>query len=75
MRYLRESLTGVARAIDDGLDVRGYFHWSLIDNFEWAFGYRLKFGIVAVDRETQARTIKPSARWLADVIRGNALDD
>jgi beta-glucosidase len=75
VRYLRESLTGVARAIDDGLDVRGYFHWSLMDNFEWAFGYRLKFGIVAVDRATQTRTIKPSARWLADVIRANALDD
>jgi beta-glucosidase len=75
VRYLRESLTGVARTIDDGLDVRGYFHWSLMDNFEWAFGYRLKFGIVAVDRGTQARTVKPSARWLADVIRRNALDD
>jgi beta-glucosidase len=75
VRYLRESLAGVARAIDDGLDVRGYFHWSLMDNFEWAFGYRLKFGIVGVDRTTQARTVKPSARWLSDVIRANALDD
>ena len=75
IRYLRDSLAGVARAIADGLDVRGYFHWSLMDNFEWAFGYRLKFGIVAVDRATQARTVKPSARWLAEVIRANALDD
>jgi beta-glucosidase len=75
VRYLRESLAGVARTIADGLDVRGYFHWSLMDNFEWAFGYRLKFGIVGVDRTTQARTVKTSARWLSDVIRANALDD
>jgi beta-glucosidase len=73
--YLRDSLAGVARTIDDGLDVRGYFHWSLMDNFEWAFGYRMKFGIVGVDRETQLRTVKPSARWLAEVIRNRALDD
>jgi len=67
--YLRDSLTGVARTIEDGLDVRGFFHWSFMDNFEWAFGYRMKFGIVAVDRATQARTVKPSGQWLADVIR------
>ena len=75
VRYLRESLAGVARTIDEGFDVRGYFHWSLMDNFEWAFGYRLMFGIVAVDRATQARTVKPSARWLSTVVRTNALDD
>jgi beta-glucosidase len=75
VRYLRDSLAGVARTIDDGLDVRGYFHWSLMDNFEWAFGYRMKFGIVAVDRSTQLRTVKPSARWLSQVIRTNTLDD
>jgi beta-glucosidase len=75
VRYLRESLAGVARTIADGLDVRGYFHWSLMDNFEWAFGYRMKFGIVSVDRSTQVRTPKPSARWLAGVIERNALDD
>ena len=74
VRYLRDSLTGVARTIDDGLDVRGYFHWSLLDNFEWAFGYRMRFGLVAVDRTTQQRTVKPSARWLAEVIRANRLD-
>jgi beta-glucosidase len=75
IRYLRESLEGVARTIADGLDVRGYFHWSLMDNFEWAFGYRMKFGIVGVDRLTQVRTVKPSARWLSEVIRANALSD
>jgi beta-glucosidase len=75
IRYLRESLEGVARTIADGLDVRGYFHWSLMDNFEWAFGYRMKFGIVGVDRLTQVRNVKPSARWLSAVIRANALVD
>jgi beta-glucosidase len=63
----------VARAIDDGLDVRGFFHWSLLDNFEWAFGYRMRFGIVGVDRTTQERTIKPSARWLSEVVKSNRL--
>jgi len=75
VRYLRESLTGVGRTIADGLDVRGYFHWSLMDNFEWAFGYRMRFGIVGVDRTTQQRTVKPSARWLSQVIASNTLDD
>ncbi len=72
--YLRDSLAGVARTIDDGHDVRGFFHWSLLDNFEWAFGYQMRFGLVAVDRATQTRTIKPSARWLANVVKTNTLD-
>ena len=71
--YLRDSLAGVARTVADGLDVRGFFHWSLLDNFEWAFGYRMQFGLVAVDRATQARTVKPSATWLANVIRGGSV--
>ncbi|MCJ7436855.1 MAG: family 1 glycosylhydrolase [Acidimicrobiia bacterium] len=73
VRYLRASLEGVARTIDDGIDVRGFFHWSLLDNFEWAFGYLMAFGLVAVDRTTQARTIKQSARWLSEVVRTNRL--
>jgi beta-glucosidase len=71
IRYVRDSLTAIAHTIDDGIDVRGYFYWSLLDNFEWAFGYRMRFGIVAVDRATQARTVKPSAHWLAEVVRTN----
>jgi len=74
IRFLRESLTGVKRAIDDGLDVRGFFHWSLLDNFEWAFGYRMHFGIVGVDRTTQQRTVKSSGHWLSEVIKANRLD-
>jgi beta-glucosidase len=71
--YLKDSLLGIAQTIDDGVDVRGFFHWSLLDNFEWAFGYQMRFGIVAVDRATQTRTVKTSGRWLADVIRANAV--
>jgi beta-glucosidase len=73
IRYLRDSLAGVARTIEDGIDVRGFFHWSLLDNFEWAFGYQMRFGLVAVDRDTQQRTLKPSARWLSEVVRTNRL--
>jgi beta-glucosidase len=57
------------------VDVRGYFHWSLLDNFEWAHGYRPTFGLVAVDRTTQARTPKPSARWLGQIARSNRLTE
>jgi beta-glucosidase len=69
IRYLDEALTGVRGLLDDGFDVRGYFQWSLLDNFEWTFGYRPKFGIVEVDRTTFARTLKPSAQWFADATR------
>ena len=72
--YVRQALSGVLDAIDEGIDVRGYTYWSLLDNFEWALGYRPRFGIVGVDRATFARTAKPSARWLASVAAANALD-
>jgi beta-glucosidase len=69
IRYLGDALSGLHSLLDDGLDVRGYFQWSLLDNFEWALGYRPKFGIVEVDRTTFARTPKPSAAWYADATR------
>jgi beta-glucosidase len=72
--YVHDALAGVLDAIDEGVDVRGYTYWSLLDNFEWAMGYRPHFGIVAVDRETFARTPKPSAAWLASVAAANALE-
>jgi beta-glucosidase len=53
--------------------VRGYFVWSLLDNFEWAKGYALRFGIVHVDYQTQARIIKRSGQWYADVARENGI--
>jgi beta-glucosidase len=73
--YLRDALAGVLDTIAEGIDVRGYTCWSLLDNFEWAYGYRPKFGLVAVDRDTFVRTPKPSAYWLRDVARANALPD
>ena len=72
--YVRQALAGVLDAGAEGIDVRGYTYWSLLDNFEWAFGYKPRFGIVSVDRETFARTAKPSAAWLASVAAANALD-
>jgi beta-glucosidase len=71
--YVHAALGGVLRCLADGLDVRGYTYWSLLDNFEWAFGYRPRFGLVEVDRTTFARTPKPSARWFAEVVKANAL--
>jgi beta-glucosidase len=73
VEYYRQAVTGLKRAIDDGVDVRGYIAWSLIDNFEWMSGFAPKFGVVAVDRETQKRTIKPSAAFLGNIARRNSL--
>jgi beta-glucosidase len=69
VRYLSKALKGVRAVLDDGVDLRGYFQWSLLDNFEWTLGYRPQFGIVAVDRNTFARTLKPSATWFASATK------
>jgi beta-glucosidase len=66
--YLAEHLAATGAAIADGVDVRGYFCWSLIDNFEWARGYDARFGLVHVDYATQARTPKASYHWYRDFI-------
>ena len=71
VEYIKRALAGVLKCLGDGIDVRGYVHWSLFDNFEWNFGYRPKFGLLAVNRETQERTVKPSARYLGEVARRN----
>jgi beta-glucosidase len=71
--YIERALQGVTRCLTDGLDVRGYFYWSAFDNFEWQLGYRPHFGLIGVDRESFAITIKPSARRLGDIARKNAL--
>jgi len=68
IEYYSRSLAALRAAMDDGVDVRGFFAWSLLDNFEWAHGYRPQFGMVAVDRETFERTPKPSADWYAGVV-------
>ena len=67
--FVKAYLKELQRANDDGVDVRGYFLWSILDNFEWALGYSKRFGLVHVDYETQKRTLKESARWYSKLIR------
>jgi beta-glucosidase len=71
VEYIKRALAGVQSCLKDGVDVRGYVHWSLLDNFEWIFGYCPTFGLVAVNRDTQERTVKPSARYLGEIARRN----
>lgn len=75
IEYVRRALRGVQHCLQDGLPVRGYCYWSVFDNFEWSQGYRPKFGLIAVDRVTQTRTLKPSAEWLGQIARANTLAD
>ena len=69
--YVERALRGVASCLRDGIDVRGYTYWSALDSFEWISGYRLNMGLIAVDRQTQARTVKPSAGWLGRVAQAH----
>lgn len=69
--YIDAALASMRGCIDDGVDVRGYFHWSLLDNFEWVFGYKQRFGLVSVDRQSFKRTPKPSALHLGAIARAN----
>jgi len=71
--YIRTAVQGVANCMKDGIPVRGYIHWSLLDNFEWIFGYGPHFGLVGVDRATMKRSVKPSARFLGQIARNNGL--
>ncbi len=71
--YLDRHLRAARKAIERGVDLRGYFLWSLLDNFEWAFGYSKRFGIVRTDYETQARIPKASYDWYRGVIERNGL--
>ena len=73
--YLDRHFRAAHRAISEGVDLRGYFVWSLMDNFEWSFGYSKRFGLIYVDFETLERTPKDSARWYAEVTRANGLPD
>lgn len=69
--FITDSLAGLHQAIVEGVPVLGYMHWSLIDNFEWYFGFQPKFGLATVDRLTQKRTLKPSSAVLARIARSN----
>ncbi len=72
--FTRDYLTELGKAIEDGANIKGYFHWSLMDNFEWARGYGERFGLVHVDYQTQKRTVKDSALWYSKVIQSNKVD-
>ncbi|MGP3969869.1 GH1 family beta-glucosidase [Streptomyces sp. 6N223] len=71
--FLHGHLAAVHRAIAAGAPVEGYYHWSFLDNFEWAMGYRPRFGLVHVDRDTRRRTVKESGRWYGAVARAGAI--
>jgi beta-glucosidase len=71
--YLHRHLNQARLAIEDGVDLRGYFLWSLLDNFEWAWGYDKRFGIVRVDFDTQERTVKDSGQFYRSVVAANAI--
>ena len=74
IEYLRSHFEQAHRALTDGVNLKGYFVWSLMDNYEWAEGYSKRFGIVYVNYKTQRRTIKDSAKWYSNVISKNALN-
>ena len=67
--YVETAIEGVKNCLADGINVQGYCYWSMLDNYEWMLGYRPTFGLIAVDRITQTRTVKPSARWLGNYIK------
>jgi beta-glucosidase len=74
IRYLRDHLAQVQRAMQAGVLVKGYFHWSLMDNFEWAHGFGQRFGLVYVNFKTQERTIKDSGHWFSEVINHSGFE-
>lgn len=67
--YIEDHLGALSKAMSEGVDVRGYFYWSLMDNFEWAKGYSMRFGLIHIDYQTQQRTLKDSALWYRDYIQ------
>ncbi|MFX1344713.1 MAG: GH1 family beta-glucosidase [Promethearchaeota archaeon] len=74
LNYLKQYFENAHRAIKDGVDLRGYFIWSLLDNFEWVAGYSIRFGLIRVNYETQERIWKKSAQWYRDVIAENGFE-
>jgi beta-glucosidase len=73
LEFIRAHVAECHRAIQAGADLRGYFAWSLLDNFEWAWGYAQRFGLVRVDYDTLARTIKASGRWFGRTATANSV--
>lgn len=72
--WLEKTLGALRSAMRSGVNLKGYLHWSLLDNFEWADGWWPKFGLVEVDRKNMRRQIRPSAKWLAKVLKGQSTD-
>lgn len=75
VEYLQDHFEAAEDAVDEGVPLKGYFVWSLLDNFEWAYGYDKRFGIIAVDYASQRRTIKDSGYWYRDFIREQRVTD
>jgi beta-glucosidase len=75
VEFIEEGLAALHAVMAEGARVRGYVHWSLMDNFEWATGYNANFGLIGVDRATQERMVRPSARRLGEIARANRLDE
>ena len=73
-QFIRDHLQQCYRAIKDGVDLRGYMYWSLLDNFEWALGYDKRFGLVEIDYETKKRTVRPSAQVYKEICETNVLE-
>ena len=71
-KYIERHIAAVQRAMNDGVDVRGYLYWSLLDNFEWESGFGPRFGLIEVDYKTQKRIIRPSAYIYKQLIGENA---
>jgi beta-glucosidase len=75
IQYLQDYITHMHQAIQEGVPVKGYFVWSLMDNYEWSHGYSRRFGIIFIDYENgQRRVIKDSAHWYSQIIRHNGFD-
>jgi beta-glucosidase len=72
-RLIPAALVELKKAMNEGVPVLGYLHWSLLDNFEWIFGYKYKYGLVSVDRKTFVRTPKPSAKVYSAIARKNGV--
>jgi beta-glucosidase len=73
IHYMDAALREVLSCLREGIEVRSYLYWSLLDNFEWALGYAPTFGLVAVDRESLARNPRPSLSWLGQVAKSRAV--
>ncbi|MEW9050805.1 MAG: family 1 glycosylhydrolase [Neobacillus sp.] len=73
VEFIRKALEGVHACLEEGYDIRGYFHWTTFDNFEWQSGYSMRFGLIEVDRSTQERKVKESGRYLGSISQTNSL--